>query len=201
MTSAQDERFYLLMPPYFWGAFSIVLVSGSFGDPMRVDGVLQLERTGPFMPPVTMPETGSLVLSADAADEVRRQWPDSELLPVHKSKIVMIRWETWDRSNEDPFLIPCDGEPDSYILDGLHSEAASAGLGDLWELPLTEGADATFVKLGPGERDILIRSSTWNGADVFTVGRGIIVVSETGKKFFESVANEWLSFRELKSAD
>src|ERR1035438_5894652 len=59
-------RFYRIQANRFvpWGDYGSILQHGMTGRLGRVDGLLSLERTGPYMPPITFPGIGDVVLSS-----------------------------------------------------------------------------------------------------------------------------------------
>ena len=46
-----------------WGDYGLILIHGMSCHLPRENGLIQLERTGPFIPPMTIPGTGDVVLT------------------------------------------------------------------------------------------------------------------------------------------
>jgi hypothetical protein len=191
-------------PP--WGDYGHVLLSGLSSLP-RKDGLYQLERTGPFVPPISMP-FGAVVVT----DEFRERLEKSTLTgltfqPIIKSRIVHLDWQNWDKSAEDPEQYPATGEPEDYVLGQPHSPDTAAKIGALWELCLGEHAEIIRVPRNPSElglvkwapfdatHDTLVVLSSWDGTDWFmTKPVGHTYVSERAKTWLEQTTSEWVSF-------
>jgi hypothetical protein len=48
---------------------------------------------------------------------------------VELGKVVWIDWHGWNFASDLPPVLPREGEPENYLLDGGHSPEALAGLG------------------------------------------------------------------------
>ena len=122
-----------------WGDYGRILYYGMSMHAGRRNGQILLERTGPSIFPITFPGAGDIVVT----EGFKKQWERIGLCgvsfrPVLKHHIVELDWESWDASSDEPPECPQSGEPEDYILDQPHSEAAAKGLGDLWELVISE---------------------------------------------------------------
>src|SRR5262245_31791236 len=107
-------RFYLVRGIRPWGDYGDILVHGMTGHLSRKEGPLRLEWTGPFIPPITLPGIGDVVVT----DEFRAELERSGLgrfgfHPVIKARIVELHWEQWDRTSERPAERPEGGEPEN----------------------------------------------------------------------------------------
>lgn len=189
-----------------WGDYGHILLSGMTSLP-RKDGLYQLERTGPFVPPISMP-FGAIVVT----DEFRKQLEKSALTglafrPVIKSRIVHLEWQKWDKKVKDPEESPATGEPEDYILGQPHSPDIADEIGNLWELCLEEHAEIIRVSKEPSEKgmvkwspidieqEIFLVLSSWDRTDWFKAHQvGYTYISERGKTWLESAASEWVSF-------
>jgi hypothetical protein len=135
-----------------WGDYGEILHHGISWNRERVDGVIQLERTGPFIPALSMPSTDEVVI----VDDLRHRLCASDLhgfvvRPVVKRKVVRLEWETWPHTDE-PAQYPAGGEPENYVLRRKHDDRTAEALGALWELTAacsvqfcTDDANAVFV--------------------------------------------------------
>ena len=56
------------MVPGGWGDYAHVLQHGMARHSPRVGGLLALERTGPYIPPITFPGIGEIVLTSSAKE-------------------------------------------------------------------------------------------------------------------------------------
>lgn len=185
-----------------WGDYGDILLSGMTSHLGRDHGMLQLERTGPFVPPIAI--TGidargySQIMVTDAHKSLLEATNLTGLrfLPVIKKHIVHLEWQRWDRTAGEPLEYPESGEPEDYILARRHDQALADQMGALWELCLEEHARTKRMHVGPGRWDEaiwLIRDS-WDGTDWFrATGVGYVYVSEKAKRWLEQTVPEWVT--------
>ena len=195
-------RFYKLRGPDVWGGWGRELVAGEASDLVRQNGLLLLDRTGPFAPPITNPIDVIIVTDAFRS-RLEASFAGLEFRPVIKDRIVEIHWETWDRTVFPQERPPADGEPEDYLYQNPHSEAAAEGLGDLWELVLSVGAQVRHSERPEARHTGEIDATTWSGDHFFWVIPGrfpVVVVSETAKTWLEAEVPEWVSFEEYPSS-
>jgi hypothetical protein len=193
-------KIYLLhRPTYAWDEYGDVLLAGLTERLPREDGQLQLERTGPFVPPIGL--SGDHII---VTDDMRRRLETSGLAgisfrPVILRHIVHLDWHTWDRQAEEPAEYPATGDPDDYILERPHDPTLAEQMGDLWEVVTEERAELERVRTGPNPWDarVYLKLDTWDGTDFFKArGYGFTYVSERAKVWLEDVAGEWVDCRE-----
>lgn len=170
-----------------WGDYSEILVSGMTSDLDRQDGMLQLERTGPFVPPISFPGPGSVVVTDALKERLERSGLSGfTFLPVIKKHIVRLEWEKWDQAAEEPQEYPESWEPEDYISERPHSHEVAQQLGDLWEVRLEEHAEIIPYQ----------GLAHWDGTDWFRAkGQLIEYVSEEAKKWLEDAVPQWVSFK------
>lgn len=187
-----------------WGDYGRILLSGMTAHLGRKRGRLQLERTGPFVPPISFPGIGDIVVT----DHFKNLLETSNLTglayqPVIKAHIVALDWEKWDRNLPEPYMYPNtpDQEPEDYILGQPHSPDLAARLGRLWELCLEEVAE---IERGPedpqtGLGEIYLKLSTWDGRDWFRA-RGVAYnyISDKAKTWLEETAPEWVRLEPVR---
>lgn len=176
------QIFRLEAPDMPWGDYGSILEHGmSCHLGRNPEGVLRLERTGPYIPPISFPGPGVVVVTATL-----RELLDASGLtgftyaPVQKARIVRLDWHLWDRSAKEPAEYPENGEPEEYILDRKHCRETAAALGELWELRLAQGASE--IRRGDA---ILVSESSWTGLDLF---RG----TKTRYEYVSARARAWL---------
>jgi hypothetical protein len=136
---------------YGWGDYGDILQHGMTSHLPRVAGRLALDRTGPYIAPITLPGIGDIVLTTPAS----RLLESSGLTgftfrPVEGVLTVELQWEDWDLTAEQPAQYPDSGEPEDYILGQPNSPGASAALGELWEFsvpnrPRCNGRETNFA--------------------------------------------------------
>ena len=190
------QKFYELEEPKSpWGDYSSILIKGMSYHSSRKDGLIQIERTGPYVPPISFPGIGDIVVT----DVFRRQLESSGLTglrfqPVIKKHIVHLDWQTWDQTAKEPAEYPQGGEPEGYVLDRPHSARVSDQIGDLWELLLEQ--TATVQRERKPTRILLVETS-WRGADLFRAESLLrIYVTEKTSVWFEQNAPEHVQFLE-----
>jgi hypothetical protein len=186
--------------PKGWGDYGHTLQHGMAAHLPRVDTRLALERSGPYIPPITLPGIGDIVLTSEA----RRLLESSGLtgfsfLPVEKARIVELRWETWDLDADQPAEFPQSGEPEDYILAKPHSPNAAAELGELWEVVVPPTATILRPRsVVSSYKELRVDPSTWNGADLFRgEGYGSTLFSERARDWFSAHWGKYVRFDEL----
>lgn len=179
--SPPPHPYELRTPTFPWGDYGRILVSGMTGHrPRTENGLLQLARTAPFVPPITL-QAGNLLVTDDFRIEIDR----SPLVglgfrPVVRAHIARLDWRHWDQNAVEPAKYPESGEPEGYMLDSPHDPLLAEQIGPIWEVVVPEVAEST-------ESDLVRYShSTWT-----------IYLNERAKQWLEQHAGDWLSFRRL----
>jgi hypothetical protein len=167
----------------------------------REDNLIQLERTGPFIPPITLPGLGDIVATSDFKGELEAsKFTQLTFVPVLKARIVEYRWEEWDRSSKEPIEYPQGGEPENYILMRPHSLEIAEQLGFVWEVVLPEDAEVEGVRVGRGVWEYRVKQLTWQGSPLFRAkGKRLVIATEEAKAWLWDRAKEWLDFQEAQS--
>jgi|KBSSwiStaDraftv2_1062776.scaffolds.fasta_scaffold85793_2 hypothetical protein len=182
-----------------WGDYGHILRHGMASHlGLSEDGLIQLERSAPFIPPISFPGFEIVV-----TDDFRQRLAKSGLAgfgfeAVHKARIVDIPWHTWNLDAEDPPEFPESGEPEDYLLEREHSPALAAAMGPLWRVVLPHAADIHREPTDDAWHDrIYLISSSWSGADMFRArGVGYLFVSDAAQAWLAREAGEHVSFRE-----
>src|SRR5690242_10187221 len=131
-------KLHCLRQTAFWGDYGTTLARGLRAKRDQQGGPLQIERAGPFAPPMMFTiesMVGRIVLVTQSFREKLEAASFGELIfrPTVKKHIVPVPWETWDRQARLPPVLPDSGEPEEYILGQQHSEHAAAEMEDIWE--------------------------------------------------------------------
>jgi hypothetical protein len=197
-----DGSFYILrnrsMP---WGDYGDILLSGMTGHLDRENGLLQLERTGPFVPPITITGFDAngyehiVVTDAFKSSLETASLSGLRFLPVVKRRIVRLDWQTWDQTAEKPGEYPQSYEPEDYILLRRHDQEIADQMGRLWEVCLEEHArtERRQTGQGPWGEDIYLLRASWDGTDWFrAAGVGYTYVSETARLWLEHTLGQWV---------
>lgn len=191
--------FRLEGPSTPWGDYGDILLHGMSCHIGRTSaGTIQLERTGPYVPPISFPGIGDIVVT----DEFRTRLKDSGLrgftfAPVKLARIVKYNWHLWNPSADEPQEYPKGGEPESYILARRHSPLLAAQIGPLWELVPKRGVRHVWVKSAKEswKSDIFLESGSLRGLDFFRANNtGYNYVSKRAKDWLEANAKEHVSF-------
>jgi hypothetical protein len=174
-----DERSII---PGGWGDYAHILQHGMACHSPRVDDLLALERTGPYIPPITFPGIGDIVLTSSAKELLQSSGLTGfGFQAVAKILTVELHWENWNLAAEEPAYYPDSGEPEDYILGQPNSPSASTALGDLWELVVPDTARI----LRNSQQRLRLDLSTWNGSDVFRgVGYAVALFTERAQHWF-----------------
>ena len=108
--SVRDGEPMYLVRPGGRGDYERIRISGMSEHLSRKDGLIQLERCGPFIPPMSMPSIGDIVVT-DAMLTLLHDSSFSEwtVLDVIKAHIRLSNWPD-TLSNEDV------GEPEDAVL-------------------------------------------------------------------------------------
>src|SRR5262249_3726435 len=96
------QFFILKHPANPWGDYGNILVHGMSAHLGRQNNLIQLERTGPSIPPITFPGISDIVVTA----KLRQRLESTDLKglvfrQVIKKLIVWYPWEEWDRTTDD----------------------------------------------------------------------------------------------------
>ena len=197
LRAMETEFFRAYARPEAWGDYGDLLQHGMTAHLPRTDGRLSLERTGPYIQPVTLPGVGSMVLTNAA----RLQLETSGLTgfsfrPIEKKLIVDLPWHTWDLSAEEPPEYPESGEPEDYILGKPHSPAVANSMGDLWEVVVP--VNVIVVRPTPivsSYEDLYVDRLTWDGSDLVRgTGFGSILFSKRAKDWSVEQWGSYLRF-------
>ena len=170
-----------------WGDYGNTLLQGQ-ATRDEVTGLLQIQRTGPFVPPISFPGLREIVVTED----FRAQLEASGLTgfsfrPVVKQHIVDLDWQNWDKNADDPKVYPRSGEPEDYILERKHSPKTANKMPVLWELAVGQSAHVLREKdkTAPTGVVLYFQSETWKGDN-------LVRVPEVLYTFADLKAKEWL---------
>jgi hypothetical protein len=93
-----------------WGDYGDILWNGIAEEVQ--DGKVTVSRTGPFVPPITLP-FGHIIVTEEFRKKISSaQFSGLAFEPVNYRTVVAIDWEGWDWSAADPPVYPDTGEPE-----------------------------------------------------------------------------------------
>ena len=174
-------------PP--WGDYGDILIHGM--ATRSKTGVLELERSGPYIPPITQPGRTVVVSAAFLKELQGSNLSGYEIGPVNKKRIPMIDWREWEPYGSKEMKYPTGGEPENYILRRKHSPEAADGLGEIWELRFQLGIQVSR------EGGYHLVGDTWKGSDFFQADGDYSnnhYVSEKARDWLLEKVPEWVAF-------
>ena len=101
-----------------WGGYGHILIHGMTRHIGRKDGLLQLERTGPFVPPISFPGF-DIVITQATKRQLENNLYNLRFIQVHKARIVEIDWHLWELSSDDPPTLIIHGDYDPIPVDDI----------------------------------------------------------------------------------
>lgn len=187
--SSEGAMYVLDKPESPWGDYGNILIHGMSGHLPRVEGRIQLERTGPFLPPITQP--GNVVVTDAVRRSLEQALSGLVFRTAIKTRIVRLHWHTWDRATEEPAEYPSTGEPEDYLWERPHDPDLAEQLGPLWEL--VPSLVPTIQKRGRFNR------AAYGGQDLVraTLDAGFQFVSPRLMEALSRQGAEWLLFRSV----
>ncbi|MEO0761413.1 MAG: hypothetical protein AAFZ09_06335 [Pseudomonadota bacterium] len=191
-----------------WGDYGQILAHGMTGDGTRLQGegapVVTLERTGPFIPPITLP-WGEPVVTATARAAIEEAGlTGCRFLPVTVTRCVRLAWQDWDLEAEEPRCYPAGGEPENYILRRKHVPELADALEPLFALDPPRADDAVPRRMGDflGERTLiypadLIDPAHHPGTDIVSWRLTTTIVTRRARDVLAPIAGRWIRFEPL----
>lgn len=180
-----------------WGDYGSTLCNGMLRT--GEGGEQRLDRTGPFVPPISFPPySGVVVVTSEARQKLEASGMSGvgEFRPLLLGKVVLVDWQKWDTSRKlDGDRLPFNGEPEEYILHNPHDAEAAASIGQLWTWHPS--------RIGTVLRDngVLRVEGIRNRHDVFRFcddWSTKIIVNETGRQYVRDVCGDWVSFELMR---
>jgi len=203
--SSPPDSLWVLQAAAPWGDYGRILVHGMSAHLRRVDGRIQLERTAPFVPPLSLPGVGDIVVTDDLRAQLEREGISGMVFhPVDKARVVHLEWTHWDRSAGAPARCPKSGEPEDYILAHPHDQIAADSLGELWELAPTVGGQLARQALSRSLRlhRFTLQAATQPSADIFRAqNMRCVLVTDRLRRFLNAVDNNALEFHPVVVGD
>jgi hypothetical protein len=119
--------------------------------------------------------------------------------PVKKVLTVELRWERWNLTADKPESLPESGEPEDYILGQPDSPAASAALGELWEVLVPSTANVLRPQpIVSSYKELRLDLNAWNDADLFRSNSYLaILFTERARKWFSDNWGKYAEFDEF----
>ena len=183
----------LRRPDLAWGDYGDVLAHG-FANLTEDRSTLELQRTGPFIPPLTQPSYHFVVVTESCLSQLHAAGLTGfTTVPVVVTKSPQVDWRQWKPYGEKEMKYPAGGEPENYIERRKHSPDASSEFGPLTALLFQPGIDFVFGK------DAHVVASSWAGTDFFVARTNRPVynyVSQRGRDWLTAYVGDWVAFEE-----
>lgn len=179
-----------------WGDYGSILHNGIFHTEEQ-----RLDRTGPFVPPISFPAfSGAVIVTSEARQKLEASGMTGvgEFRPVLLGKVVLIDWQKWDKSRDlRRDQLPFNGEPEEHILHNPHDAATASKIEPLWTWhPLRIGK----VSRAKG---VMRLEGSMGSHDVLRLcdeGWKSIIVSENGKQCVRDICGDWVAFEPIEYA-
>lgn len=179
-------------PP--WGDYGAILWHGLVHRASAENSPLELDRAGPFVPPISFPWPTVVVVHSVREQLQALAVSGCSFRPVVPVRVVSLAWHEWDPGAEEPRLYPAGGEPENYILKRRHSAELCSQLPTLWELAVP---DAPGLQRGGGAFD----PSHYSGQDICRASRfGHLFVSDRLASWLQSNLGPWVSLHPIQIA-
>lgn len=124
--------FKLRGKPAPWGDYGDILLNGMIsGHTFGNDRKLEVERVGPFVPPISFP-FGEMLVTDALKSEIANVFSDIVFRPTTYGKVTKIDWRAWDLTADEPGKYPAGGEPENYIKSRKHDVEIAADMPVLW---------------------------------------------------------------------
>lgn len=192
-----SKQIFVVRPPEPpWGDYGRILIHGIASHLPREDGIIQLERTGPFIPPLSFPAVGIVIATQGARELLAGSTlGDLQWLPVIRRHIVHSDWPSWDLAASNPPVMPPQGEPEGYVLGQPHDAELAQATPDLWELQAARFGSGTSKRVSRGNSEI---SLTLEGEppELFRAnGLRHLFASERAAEWLTQHFSEWIALR------
>ena len=179
-----------------WGDYGSILRNGMFHTQEQ-----RLDRSGPFVPPISFPAfSGAVIVTSTARQKLEASGMSGlgEFRPVLLWKVVVIDWQTWDKSRQlGRDQLPFNGEPEEYILHNPHDAATASKIEPLWTWHPLRIGKVSRVK------GVMRLEGIIGMHDVFRLcddGWKSIIVSENGMRCVSEILGDWVAFERIECA-
>ena len=180
-----------------WGDYGDILSQGL--AIRHDDGRVELSRSGPFVPPISFPGSGNLLVTGETKNLLQNSGlvGIGEFLPVIKVKVVMIPWHEWNPHENLPNeRLPFNGEPEEYIHHNPHCHATANAIGNIWSWE-----PERMGRVNRDQEKLSFEGIRESDFDVFRVNdRSFrrIFVKDRVKKMIEQSAGNWVAFETVE---
>jgi hypothetical protein len=179
-----------------WGDYGDVLTHGIVRGRGRHG--LQIARTGPLVPAISLPGTSNFIVT----DRVRLRMNQSGLTSVQFRlveliHVVHLEWSQWPRTGALPPHVPGGGEPEGYILDNPHDAKCAAAIGPLWEVvPPTYGRSTVRrINRTPRSYEFELETESQPAPDFFRSRTSkYLMTTDRGRALLEPLPDDAIRF-------
>jgi len=185
-----------------WGDYGRILFQGIANYRSNIADELRLERTGPFVPPITFPGIWEIVVTSEMMKAMEESgFKGIGFRKVVKTRITKVDWHKWDMNADDPKGYPSQGEPKNYILARKHNEKISVEMGDIWEVVVLNGVVFKHIDSSKIVLKFDNVPTSWSGSDIFSINGQRRYTSQRAKDWFQRYFPEWTNFEEVITKD
>ena len=114
-----------------WGDYGHTLWNG-FTEKEPGQSAILVSRSGPFVPPITLPFGCVLVTDDFRQKLLAERFSGLSFEPVGYGEGCPHRVELWDANAKEPPFYPKTGETEDYLLGGVHDEQLATTMPRLW---------------------------------------------------------------------
>jgi hypothetical protein len=177
-----------------WGDYGHILRNGLLA-PRRVksSAVVKVERTGPFIPPITFPFDAIVVTEQTKEQMEAGRFTGLQFTRARYVKVVRLDWHKWDALAPEPQHYPASGEPEDYIIEGENCDRTAVLMPAIWAFDVPSTPDLQLLGSNRFRRDHA------PNADIFRE-HSIHWVSERMRGWLESNFGEWIRCVPVKPA-
>jgi len=177
-----------------WWDWEVEIIHGIAAHLPEVNGKIQLERTGPYIPTFTMPLGSPLIVTEEGMQKMAdANFPNLTFELVDYANIVALDWETWDVTKGLPEDISKEviNFPSVIMDPSKHREDIARKMPKAYAVM----SDYNLPILHRPNR-VLDTSNYKNEPFINGISGKLIVplASEEGRRWFEKNGAEWLTF-------
>ncbi len=135
-----------------WGDYGRILIPGMASHRQRIDGRAQVERVGPYIPPISLPNGRAIIVTATMRHTLESLDATLSFATADLVHAARLEWQSWDLGADVPAEYPTSGEPEDYILERSHHAETAASMSPLFEVLPQRVGQGAVRRVGPPPR-------------------------------------------------